>query len=206
MTMSTIETTGPITGSMDPMWVPSPLYRMTVEEYETMVASGAFKGRRRFHLINGLMVEKMTQNPPHTMADELCGRELLRIMPPRWHLRTSKPIRLPAQGSKPEPDRCIVRGDLRDYRQDPGPGDIALVVEVSDSTLADDRYYVSRLYGPAGIPVCWIVNLVDRQVEVYTDPGPAGYATRADFRPGQSVPVVIDGQPVGQIAVDDMLP
>jgi hypothetical protein len=50
------------------------------------------------------------------------------------------------------------------------------------------------------------VNLVDRRVEVYTGPGPAGYASRKDFPAGQQVPVVIDGRPVGQVAVDDILP
>ena len=58
----------------------------------------------------------------------------------------------------------------------------------------------------AGIPVYWIVNLVDRQVEVYTDPGPTGYASRTDLRSGQHVPVVIGAQQRGQIAVDDVLP
>jgi len=52
----------------------------------------------------------------------------------------------------------------------------------------------------------WLVNLVDRHVEVYTDPGPAGYASRKDFPSGQQVPVVIDGRQAGQIAVDDILP
>ena len=60
--------------------------------------------------------------------------------------------------------------------------------------------------GATGVPVYWIVNLFDRQVEVYTDPGPAGYAIRMDFPSGQQVPVVIDGRQRGQIAVDDILP
>ncbi|MHB1562307.1 MAG: Uma2 family endonuclease, partial [Isosphaeraceae bacterium] len=61
-------------------------------------------------------------------------------------------------------------------------------------------------YGPAGIPAYWIVNLVHRQVEVYTEPGPGGYRTSRVFAEGQSVPVVIDGQPLGAIAVADILP
>ena len=62
-------------------------------------------------------------------------------------------------------------------------------------------------YGRAGIPVYWIVNLRDSQVEVYTDPDPAGgYRSRVDYRPGDDVPVVIDGQVVGRIAVTDLLP
>ena len=63
-----------------------------------------------------------------------------------------------------------------------------------------------RSTGRPGIPVYWIINLVHRQVEVYTDPGPGGYRSRVVFSEGQSVPVVIDGQPLGQIAVADILP
>ncbi len=79
-------------------------------------------------------------------------------MPPGWHLRTAKPIRLIGQDSKPEPDRCIVRGEIRDYVRDPGPGDIALIAEIADSSLADDRKLATEVYGPAGYP-----GLLDRQ-------------------------------------------
>jgi Uma2 family endonuclease len=205
--MSAIASTMPRALPGAPAWVPSPLYRMTLDEYEAMVASGVFKGRSRFHLINGLLVEKMVQNPPHAIADTLCGDELDRVTPPDWHVRSAKPIRLPGQASEPEPDRCVVRGTARDYEdRHPGPDDIALVVEVADSSLPQDRKLAEKVYGPAGIPVYWIVNLVHRQVEVYTDSGPEGYRSRAIFAEGQSVPVVIDGQPLGEIAVADILP
>jgi Uma2 family endonuclease len=82
---------------------------------------------------------------------------------------------------------------------------VALVVEVAQSSLAQDRAMI-RVYGKAGIPSYWLVNLVDRQVEVYSDPRPDGYATRDDYRSGQAVPVVLDGVVVGFITVDDMLP
>ena len=83
---------------------------------------------------------------------------------------------------------------------------MALLVEISESTLATDRGEKLRTYAKAAIPIYWIVNLVDRQVEVYTGPGVDDYATRQDFLPGQQVPLVIDGQQLGQIAVDDILP
>jgi Uma2 family endonuclease len=205
--MSAIASTMPPPVPGASAWIPSRLYRMTVEEYEAMAASGALKERKHLHLINGLLVEKMTEHSPHAIADTLCGDELNRVTPPGWHVRSAHPIRLPNQWSEPEPDRCVVRGKARDYlKGHPGPGDIALVVEVSDSSLADDRKLATEVYGPAGIPVHWIVNLIDRQVEVYTGRGPAGYASRVDFKPGQAVPFVIDGQPAGQVAVDDVLP
>ena len=106
-----------------------------------------------------------------------------------------------------EPDRCVVRGSARDYLvRDPGPGDIALLVEVADSSLADDRELADKVYGPARIPVYWIVNVVDRRVEVYTDPGPGGYQSCAVYASGQAIPVVIGGQQVGEVAVVDVLP
>jgi Uma2 family endonuclease len=178
---------------------------MTLEQYEAIVASGAFTARDRFHLIKGYLVAKMTQNPPHSTADDLCGEALDQAIPPGWYVRAAKPVRIPSQISKPEPDRCVVRGRIRDYLlRDPEPADVALIVEVSDSSLVEDRK-LARVYA-GGIPVYWIVNLIDRQVEVYSDPGPDGYRSRVVLGPDQSVPVVIGGVEVGQIPVADILP
>ena len=109
--MSAIATTPAFTEA--PAWIPGPLYRISVEQYEAMAASGAIPESHRVHLINGLLVQKMTQNPPHVVADDLCGHELARVLP-GWYIRAAKPIRLPAQASKPEPDRSVVRGSIRD--------------------------------------------------------------------------------------------
>ena len=81
-----------------------------------------------------------------------------------------------------------------------------LLVEVSDSTLDRDRGAKSAAYAKGRIPVYWIVNLVDRQVEVYTHPSPSGYASRVDFKPGEEIPVVLDGVEIGRIAVASILP
>ncbi len=80
-----------------------------------------------------------------------------------------------------------------------------MVAEVADRTVTNDRQMV-RVYGPAGIPVYWFINLKARRVEVYTGPGPGGYAAREDFEIGRDVPVIIGGVKVGQIAVSDILP
>lgn len=62
------------------------------------------------------------------------------------------------------------------------------------------------IYGRAGVPTSWIINLIDRQVEVYSDPCSEGYRSRLVYGTGQDVPLVIDGIEVGRIAVADMLP
>ena len=82
---------------------------------------------------------------------------------------------------------------------------MGLLIEVSLTTLDRDRNEKLPAYATGGIPVYWIVNLVDRQIEVYTGPGPDGYRSSQVFTPGQFVPVVIDGRQIGQLAVDEIL-
>ena len=209
--MATIAPAQPKPGpapAVPPEWVPGSLYRLTIEQYEALVEAGILMTRDRVHLINGLLVAKMTQNDPHSTADILCGDELGRVIPPGWHIRPGKPIRIPRPGkdSKPEPDRSVARGRARDYgRHSPTPTDIALVVEVYDASLDDDRNQ-SEIYGTVGIPFYWIINLVNGHVEVYSSPGPTGYGTLEVLAPPHVLPVVIDGVQVGEIAVADILP
>jgi Uma2 family endonuclease len=122
-----------------------------------------------------------------------------------WHVRSDSPVRLPPDG-EPEPDHCVVRGVERDYSvRHPDPPDVGLLVEIADSSLAADRQ-MAVTYGASGIPVYWIVNLVDRQIEVYTGPKSDGYGDVRVYQPGDDVPVVLDGTEVGRLAVSDILP
>lgn len=205
--MSAIATVTTMPAGGAPDWVPSRVHRLTVEEYERMAASGSIPSTNRTHLINGYLVDRMGHNPPHANATQRTGVELLRAIPPGWHVRPALPVRLPAQASLPEPDHCVTRGSIDDYAErHPGAADVALVVEVADSSLAEDRDYAARLYGPAGIPACWIVDVNARHIEVYSNPGPAGYGAPVIFGEGQSVPLVLDGREVGRIAVAALLP
>jgi Uma2 family endonuclease len=178
------------------------LYRLKVEEYEQIAG---LLDDDRVELIDGYMVKKMVKSPPHVVACVRVVAALGRIALAGWHTSPGEPIRITGR-TEPEPDVALVRGVIDDYEsRHPEPSDIALVVEVADTTLAKDRRR-RRTYGPAGIPVYWIVNLAGRQVEVYTDPGPDGYASRADYAPGAAIPLVIDGETVDQVAVNDFLP
>jgi Uma2 family endonuclease len=204
--MSTIAPTPPTVKQADPAWIPSSLHRLTLEEYEAMVDAGILTGRERVHLINGYLVEKMTHKPPHAIADELCGEALRAILPLGWSVRSGKPVRIPGSSSEPEPDRSVVRGSIRDYAgRHPDPADVALIVEVSKSSLDEDRA-MAGIYGRAGIPVYWIINVRDGQVEVYSNPGPSGYGSIAVLAPPHVLAVVIEGIEVGEIAVADILP
>jgi Uma2 family endonuclease len=207
--MSTIAPTQPrpvVTSVVSPDWLPGPLYRMSVEQYDALAEAGVLTKKDNVHLINGYLVEKMTHKPPHATADELCGAELNRVIPPGYHVRQGKPVRLPSVSSEPEPDRSVVRGSVRDYSgRHPGPSDTFLIIDVSKSSLEQDRA-MATIYGSAGIPYYWIINLIDGQLEVYSNPGPTGYRSLEVLAPPHILRVVIDDQEVGEIRVADILP
>ncbi len=79
------------------------------------------------------------------------------------------------------------------------------MVEISDTSLSEDRHQAA-IYAAGGVPVYWIVNLVDRQVEVYSDPSPSGYRFRQDYHAGESIPTDIGGNQLSSIALNDILP
>jgi Uma2 family endonuclease len=184
-----------------------PLHRITVDEYERIIASGALEDSSRVELIDGYMVDKMGKKAGHRWTTKEVLKALDRRLPPGWTSQKEEPVRIPTY-DEPEPDIAIIRGTDADYRRRiPTAADVALLVEVSDSTLVQDRGLKLAAYAKDGIPIYWIINLVDRQVEVYTRPVKAGrYRSRRVFKPGQQVPVDIAGQPLPPIAVDDILP
>jgi len=195
---------GPAGGATaSPSWGPQDLYRMTVDEYERI---GGMLNDDRVELIDGYLVKKMGKKPPDISAVENVLQAWTPLLPAGFFCRKEDPVRIP-DFDEPEPDVAILRGSRQDYGgRIPEPTDVALLVEVSETTLARDRGPKLLNYAKAGIPVYWIVNLVDHQVEVYSSPSPDGYQVHRDFQPGQDVPVVIDGVEVGRIAVADLLP
>lgn len=179
-----------------------------------MVETGILGEDEPVVLLDGLLVRKRTKGDPHETAAHL-GMEALRpSLPGGCHVRKESPVALPGgpegNDSAPEPDLSVVRGTIRDFAaRTPGPGDVLLVVEVADSSLARDRAGLAR-YAAAGIPVAWIVNLPGRCVEVGFRPtgdGPdSRYAEARTYGEADEVPVVIDGQEVDRIPVKSLLP
>ncbi len=157
-------------------------------------------------LIEGLVVIKMSRNRPHIVAGNMGLQVLSRILPTGWYVAKEDPV-VTSDWSKPEPDLAIVRGKAKDYLgHDVTARDVALVIEIAVSSLSIDQKDMARVYASSGIPVYWIVNLVDNQLEVYTNPGPDGFQSGQVLKPGQEVAVSIDGVEIGRIAVNDILP
>ncbi len=130
-------------------------------------------------------------------------------MPEGWYIREQNPLRIPDY-DEPEPDVVIARGSKRPlcHQTSPGPDDVALVVEVADTSLGKDRGDKLLAYGRGGVPVYWIVNLIDNQVEVYSEPDRnlGGYARCVVRADSDSVPLEIEKAEAGRVAVSDVLP
>lgn len=187
----------------------TPLHRFSVELYNRMIRDGTFTDEDKIELLEGVVYDQMPHNAPHdSCVYRLHTRLLLMLAPLGLVVRCQSSVSFPL--SVPEPDVAVVPGpeSLYDGTR-PDARELAVVVEVADTTLARDRGLKQRVYARSKVPVYWIVNLADRVVEVYTTPRggrtPA-YRTRTDFRPGQAVPVVVRKKTVGSIPVSELLP
>jgi Uma2 family endonuclease len=204
--MSTI-TTSPLLPAILP---PLPVRRFTVDEYHHMIQAGVLGDDDDVELLEGWIVPKMPRNPAHDAVVSILLVDVLpRRIPGGWFCRGQSAIT--TSDSEPEPDVALVRGSTRDYlARHPSPADMALVIEVSDTSLSRDRSHKSAIYASAAVPVYWIINLVDNQVEVYTDPtGPDAwpvYRLRHDYVAGDSVPFFVDGRDLGPIPGRELLP
>jgi Uma2 family endonuclease len=185
------------------------VWRLSVDRYNRMIDAGIITPDDRVELLEGVLVNKLSKSPPHRIANKKVRDALEAVLPAGWDLDAQEPIAL--DDSQPEPDAAIIRGRTEDYStRHPQAAEIAIVVEVADSSLRRDREDKRRIYARNGIAVYWIVNLADRLIDVFTGPsGPVltpDYAATNTYRPGDLVPVEVAGMQVGAVPAADLLP
>jgi Uma2 family endonuclease len=176
--------------------------RLTREEYERLVIEGFFEPDARIELLEGLLVEKAPNTPPHATGITIGQIALRRVFTEGFEVWTQSPLALTFD-SEPEPDVSVIPGTYREYVWG-HPTSAVLVIEVAESSLAQDRGVKARLYARAGIPDYWITNLADRCVEVYRVPKDGAYTSRIVLREGDFVSPLAR-QDV-KIAIADLLP
>jgi Uma2 family endonuclease len=183
--------------------------RWTREEYERLFEVGVFRPGEPVELLGGQLVVSETQKSEHHTAIGLVEDARRTALPPGWLVRSLGPLELDDE-SEPEPDLAVAPGDRRTYSRR-HPDRPVLVVEVSESSLAFDREHKGGLYARARLEDSWIVNLIDRVVEVYRQPvadaaAPFGwrYATR-DVRRAESSAELL-AVPGTRVRVADLLP
>lgn len=180
--------------------------RWTRAEYHRMADLGLFRGQR-VELLGGEVVEMPAQKDSHVIAVSLTAKALMAAFGPGFWVRTQAPLNIDRY-NEPEPDVAVVVGSERDYVGSENRADALLVVEVSDTTLAYDRGRKARRYARAGVADYWIVNLVDRCLEVRRDPQRRGrafqYAAPVVHVPGAAVAPLAAG--AAPVRVADLLP
>ncbi len=181
------------------------VWRVSVERYHALIEAGAFDDNERVELLEGVLVEKMSKNPRHCDAARRTNRALRDVIPNGWFV-DDQSTPLTTSDSEPEPDVVVLMGQFEDYAtRHPGAQDAALVVEVSDTSLARDRGVKLRIYARAGIATYWILNLHTRALEIYTSPQGDEYATRVTLREAETAPLQL-GDTTIHVPVAQLLP
>ena len=187
-------------------------YDLTIDLFSRMAESGLMPQDRRIFLLDGRLYEKMAKTRAHGFVGAAITRAVGRRLPDGWSLWPESTIVL-GPTNAPLPDFAVVRsGDLLGRATPdryPGPGDVGLLIEVAVTSLHDDLTTVLELYARALIPVYWVVDVLGRRILVHTEPrvvdGKGEYARVETYRPGQSTPLVLDGQEVARIPFDELL-
>jgi Uma2 family endonuclease len=171
-------------------------------EYDRLIDVGFFRPGDPVELLGGHLIVAEPQGSRHFAAVRVAEEALRRLFGLGWEVRSQGPLALDDE-SEPEPDLAVVPGSFRDY-QGAHPSRAALVVEVSESSLALDREHKGSLYARAGLADYWIVNLPEGVLEVLRDPepdaaAPFGWRYRSIVRlgPADSIaPLALPGRPV----------
>jgi Uma2 family endonuclease len=182
-----------------------PRKRWTREECERLAEAGFLIGR--YELIGGEIIEKMGQNTPHWTTLVLIAEWLTSVFGFR-HTRSQAPITIPGEAGEtnaPEPDVAVSTLPVTAYRgRHPGPEDLILVVEVSDTTLSFDLHEKARLYANAGIEDYWVMDTNGRQLYCHRNPTPDGYQSVTIHGEAETVSLLL--HPDASVRVSDLLP
>jgi len=188
---------------------PVRLRRWTRAEYARLIDGGIFRPGEAVELLGGDLMVGEPQGTAHYTAIGLVEDALRSALGLEWLVRSQGPLAL-AEDSEPEPDVAVTRGRRRDYRGE-HPSRPVLVVEVAESSLALDREHKGSLYARANVADYWILNLVDRVLEVYREPvedrtAPFGWRYRHSevLSSGSTAAPLI--APGARISVSDLLP
>ncbi len=146
---------------------------MGADEFLRLKESGVF-GARRVELRRGRLVLKMPTSLLHMKALAKVLSALGIFTSDEVFVGSQSTIRLSLYEA-PEPDAFVVRGDVDDAEEEVTPDRILFVVEVSLTSLRDDRTEKAAIYAEAGIPEYWIVNPAARQIEVRRYPSEGTY-------------------------------
>ena len=166
------------------MPVQAPRRLFTVDEFHHMARVGIFSEDDRIELLGGEIVEMTPVGRRHAGCVNYLNQIFSQVVGSAAIVSVQNPIRLD-EHSEPQPDVAILRFRRDIYRDaHPGPSDVLLVVEVTETSAATDTVDKVPRYGRAAIPEVWVVDLTGRVVDVYRQPAPDGYQDHKRYSPG----------------------
>jgi len=151
---------------------PEGLRRFTYRDLLAMERAGILGEDEHLELLGGQLVT-VTVNPPHAAAVTHLNRRLSAAFADRAQVVVQSPLRVSDDLDDlnlPQPDLMLAEGPEKIYPDHPRPHGLFLLIEVSDSTLTKDRQVKLPLYASVLVHEVWIVNLLDKQIKVYTEP------------------------------------
>jgi Uma2 family endonuclease len=155
---------------LDTLAVRQAVLPISVEQYHRLGESGIIA--ENTELLGGVIVEKMITSPRHSWLVGRLADWFRERLPDGFHVRQEQPVTL--ADSEPEPDVAVVSGTPDDYRTS-HPDSARLVIEVAVGSSQIDRAK-GAIYAAAGIAEFWLVVADENAVEIFTEPGPSGYA------------------------------
>jgi Uma2 family endonuclease len=174
--------------------------RWNVDEYHRMSELGILDANDRTELVEGEILLMSAKGVPHTLTLRLLASFLNNAFDRDRSglVIIQDPIQL-SNTSEPEPDLAIVKGTMLDYaRNHPYPEDVYLIVEIADSTLKQDTQVKDKLYARAGIADYWVVDIQNRQLNIFRNPTATGYTDRLILsEPNQFAPLAFP-----QVSID----
>ncbi len=180
-----------------------PDFRWTLERYHAAIEAGILTEYDKVELLFGKLVPMSPVGIAHGKVVKKINRLFTKTLPEEsFTIGVQDPITL-VDDTEPEPDIFVAKGPLESYDHHPFPGDLLLVVEVSDSTLAHDRGPKRFTYAIAGIEEYWVINIYEKQVERFTNPLPekGNYERCEIFKMGDS----FTSLHLGDFSVQDLL-
>jgi Uma2 family endonuclease len=181
----------------------APTYRWTVEEYEELGRVGIFDENDRVELLNGEIIVMSPIGYRHATAVTLLTQFFIENSRRRYVVTPGNPFILD-EHSEPQPDLCLAEPVIVTQGHHPGPEQIFLVIEVSDSTLAYDRKDKGPAYARNGLTEYWLFNLADNRLEVHREPATDGYRQTRSLQANETIaPLAF---PDLKLRVGDFLP
>jgi Uma2 family endonuclease len=176
-------------------------HRFTVSDYFRMAENGILSGDVRVELLDGEIVDMSPIGPFHSGSVNKLAKRFMGNDAGRWWVSIQAPLDL-GEYDMPEPDLALLRPVDHCYTDaHPVAGDVFLLIEVSDSSLSFDQSVKLPLYAKHGIPEVWILNVPQRQLEVYRLPQSGAYQEKSVHKAGMVAPVAFPdaGIEVGEL-------